>query len=60
MFSRNNAWRGVGYPALVPHSVQNFAVGASTTPQFGQCFSRGTGVPHSGQNLAPGFSSFPH
>ena len=43
--------------ALVPHSGQNFAAGATFAPQFVQCFSRGTAVPHSGQNFAPALSS---
>src|SRR5204863_8584325 len=42
-----------GVPAsAVPHSAQNFAVGAATAPQEGQL--KASGVPHSLQNLPPG------
>ncbi len=42
-----------GAPASpVPHSAQNFAVGAATAPQEGQLMA--SGVPHSLQNLPPG------
>jgi hypothetical protein len=35
----------------VPHSAQNFALGARLALQFVQCFC--VGVPHSAQNFAP-------
>ena len=46
--SRSYYGRGA---AGVPHSAQNFAVGARLALQFVQCFC--VGVPHSGQNFAP-------